>query len=96
MMRARDDEDSISTRLRTRRYQPDPRSVFQVTFMYMNSTIFEFNKMSTVATTILTSFAAAGIVVNHVRSWSEPYYATHMKNPFHEHVRETYRETRSE
>ncbi|KAH0955867.1 hypothetical protein HN011_006367 [Eciton burchellii] len=66
----------------------------KVTFMYMNSTIFEFNKMSTVATTILTSFAAAGIVVNHVRSWSEPYYATHMKNPFHEHVRETYRETR--
>lgn len=64
--------------------------------MYMNSTMFEFNKMSTVATTILASFAAAGIAVNHVRSWNEPYYATHMQNPFHEHVRETYRETRSE
>lgn len=71
--------------------------IFQVTFMYMNSTMFEFNKMSTVATTILTSFAAAGIAVNFVRSWSEPYYGyTHMKNPFHEHVKETYRETRSE
>jgi len=64
--------------------------------MYMNSTIFEFNKMTTVATTILASFEAAGISVNYVRTWNEPYYATHMKNPFHEHVRDTYRDTRSE
>lgn len=63
--------------------------------MHMNSTMFEFNKMSTVATTILASFEAAGITVNYHRSWSEPYYATHMKNPFHEHVKETYRDTRS-
>ncbi|XP_071581869.1 receptor-type guanylate cyclase Gyc76C-like [Temnothorax nylanderi] len=67
----------------------------KVTFMHMNSTMFEFNKMSTIATTILTSFEAAGISVNHRRSWNEPYYgATHMKNPFHEHVKQTYRETR--
>lgn len=65
--------------------------------MYMNSTMFEFNKMSTIATTILTSFEAAGISVNYLRSWSEPYYVhTHMQNPFHKHVRDTYRETRSE
>lgn len=66
--------------------------------MHMNSTMFEFNKMSTVATTILTSFEVAGITVNYRRSWSEPLhnYATHMKNPFHEHVKETYRDTRSE
>jgi len=64
--------------------------------MYMNSTTYEFNKMSTVATTILSSFEAAGIHVNYCRSWTEPYYATHMKNPFHDHVRETYRDTRSE
>ncbi|KAL0109405.1 hypothetical protein PUN28_014464 [Cardiocondyla obscurior] len=67
----------------------------KVTFMHINSTIFEFNKMSTVATTILASFEAAGIIVNHRRSWNEPYYgATHMKNPFYEHVRETYQDTR--
>ncbi|XP_071628567.1 guanylate cyclase 32E [Temnothorax longispinosus] len=66
----------------------------KVTFMHMNSTMFEFNKMSTIATTILTSFEAAGISVNYRRSWNEPYYATHMKNPFHEHVKQTYRETR--
>ncbi|XP_050465649.1 guanylate cyclase 32E isoform X2 [Cataglyphis hispanica] len=69
----------------------------KVTFMYMNSTIFEFNKMSTIATTILTSFEAAGISVTYLRSWSEPYYVdTHMPNPFHKHVRETFRKTRSE
>ncbi|XP_077268388.1 guanylate cyclase 32E isoform X2 [Temnothorax americanus] len=66
----------------------------KVTFMHMNSTMFEFNKMSTIAATILTSFEAAGISVNYRRSWNEPYYATHMKNPFHEHVKQTYRETR--
>ncbi|XP_020284969.1 guanylate cyclase 32E isoform X2 [Pseudomyrmex gracilis] len=66
----------------------------KVTFMYMNSTIFEFNKMSTVATTILSSFQNAGISVNFLRTWSEPYYVTHMKNPFDEYVKETYRETR--
>ncbi|XP_050465647.1 guanylate cyclase 32E isoform X1 [Cataglyphis hispanica] len=67
----------------------------KVTFMYMNSTIFEFNKMSTIATTILTSFEAAGISVTYLRSWSEPYYVdTHMPNPFHKHVRETFRKTR--
>lgn len=64
--------------------------------MHINSTMFEFNKMSTVATTILASFEAAGITVNYRRSWSEPYYATHMKNPFHELVKETYEDTRSE
>ncbi|XP_011254353.1 guanylate cyclase 32E [Camponotus floridanus] len=67
----------------------------KITFMYMNSTMFEFNKMSTIATTILTSFEAAGISVTYLRSWSEPYYVhTHMQNPFHKHVRDTYRETR--
>ncbi|XP_070160139.1 guanylate cyclase 32E [Polyergus mexicanus] len=67
----------------------------KVTFMYMNSTMFEFNKMSTIATTILTSFEAAGISVTYLRSWSEPYYVdTHMQNPFHKHVRETFRKTR--
>ncbi|XP_067205075.1 guanylate cyclase 32E [Linepithema humile] len=65
----------------------------KVTFMYMNSSIYEFNKMSTIATTILASFEAAGINVN-IRTWNEPYYATHMTNPFHEHVRNTYRDTR--
>lgn len=64
--------------------------------MYMNSTIFEFNKMSTVATTILSSFQNAGISVNFLRTWNEPYYVTHMKTPFDEFVKETYRETRSE
>ncbi|XP_025074947.1 guanylate cyclase 32E [Pogonomyrmex barbatus] len=66
----------------------------KVTFMYMNSTMFEFNKMSTVATTILKSFEAAGITVNYCRAWNEPYHVTHMKNPFHEHVKDTYRDTR--
>ena len=61
----------------------------------MNSTMFEFNKMSTVATTILMSFEAAGITVNYRRSWNEPYHVTHMKNPFHDLVRQTYRGTRS-
>ncbi|EGI65143.1 Guanylate cyclase 32E [Acromyrmex echinatior] len=66
----------------------------KVTFLYMNSTMFEFNKMSTVATTILMSFEAAGIAVNYCLSWNEPYHVTHMKNPFHELVRQTYRGTR--
>lgn len=64
--------------------------------MYMNSTLFEFNKMSTVAETILASFEAAGVTVNFLRCWEEPYHVTHMTNPFHQHVAETYRETRSE
>ncbi|XP_012148117.1 guanylate cyclase 32E isoform X1 [Megachile rotundata] len=66
----------------------------KVTFMYMNSTLFEFNKMSTVAETILSSFEAAGVTVNFLRCWEEPYHVTHMTNPFHRHVSETYRETR--
>ncbi|XP_043253868.1 guanylate cyclase 32E [Colletes gigas] len=66
----------------------------KVTFMYMNSTLFEFNKMSTIAKTILSSFEAAGVTVNFLRCWEEPYHVTHMTNPFHEHVSETYRETR--
>ncbi|CAK9821911.1 Guanylate cyclase 32E [Anthophora retusa] len=66
----------------------------KVTFMYMNSTLFEFNKMSTIAETILSSFEAAGVTVNFLRCWEEPYHVTHMTNPFHEHVSETYRETR--
>ncbi|XP_011145363.1 guanylate cyclase 32E [Harpegnathos saltator] len=66
----------------------------KVTFMYMNSTVYEFNRMSTVATTILASFEAAGISLNHLRCWEEPYYATHMENPFHKHVKETYADTR--
>ncbi|OAD60804.1 Guanylate cyclase 32E [Eufriesea mexicana] len=66
----------------------------KVTFMYMNSTLFEFNKMSTVAETILSSFEAAGVTVNFLRCWEEPYHVTHMTNPFHQHVSETYRETR--
>ncbi|XP_025987101.2 guanylate cyclase 32E [Solenopsis invicta] len=67
----------------------------KVTFMHMNATTFQFNKMSTIATTILASFEAAGITVNHRCMWSEPYFhATHMKNPFHKHVRDTYRDTR--
>ncbi|KAG7202068.1 hypothetical protein KM043_004743 [Ampulex compressa] len=66
----------------------------RVTFMYMNSTLFEFNKMSTVAKTILSAFEAAGITVNYLRCWEEPYHAKHMANPFHRHVSETYHETR--
>ncbi|XP_076232200.1 guanylate cyclase 32E isoform X1 [Calliopsis andreniformis] len=66
----------------------------KVTFMYMNSTLFEFNKMSTIAKTILSSFEAAGVTVNYLRCWEEPYHVTHMTNPFHEHVTETYQETR--
>ncbi|XP_066598424.1 guanylate cyclase 32E [Prorops nasuta] len=66
----------------------------KVTFMYMNSTKFEFNKMSTVASTILSSFRAAGVTVNFLRCWEEPYHVTYTNNPFHEHVKETYRETR--
>lgn len=64
--------------------------------MYMNSSLFEFNKMSTVATTILASLEAAGVTVNYLRCWDEPYHVTHMNNPFHKYVRETYRGTRSE
>lgn len=63
--------------------------------MYMNSSLFEFNKMSTVASTILSSFAIAGITVNYLKCWEEPYHVTHMKNPFHKLVSETYSETRS-
>nr|XP_031850372.1 guanylate cyclase 32E [Nomia melanderi] len=66
----------------------------KVTFMYMNSTLFEFNKMSTIAKTILSSFESAGVTVNFLRCWQEPYHVTHMTNPFHEHVTETYQETR--
>ncbi|XP_024220627.1 guanylate cyclase 32E [Bombus impatiens] len=66
----------------------------KVTFMYMNSTLFEFNKMSTIAETILSSFDSAGVTVNFLRCWEEPYHVTHMTNPFHKHVSETYRETR--
>lgn len=66
----------------------------KVTFMYMNSTLFEFNKMSTIAETILASFEAAGVTVNFIRCWEEPYHVTHMTNPFHKYVTETYRETR--
>jgi len=39
--------------------------------MYMDSTTYEFNKMSTVTTTILSSFEATGINVNYCRSWGE-------------------------
>lgn len=63
--------------------------------MYMNSPEYEFNKMSTVAKTIVTSFEAAGGKVNHIRCWEETYYPTHMENPFHRHVEDTYRDTRS-
>ncbi|XP_043474610.1 guanylate cyclase 32E isoform X1 [Leptopilina heterotoma] len=66
----------------------------KVSFLYMNSSLFEFNKMSTVASTILSSFAAAGITVNYLQCWEEPYHVTHMKNPFHKLVSETYSETR--
>ncbi|XP_054008171.1 guanylate cyclase 32E [Hylaeus anthracinus] len=66
----------------------------KVTFLYMNSTLFEFNKMSTIAKTILSSFETAGVTVNYLRCWQEPYYVTYMTNPFHELVRETYLETR--
>lgn len=70
---------------------------YQVTFMYMNSSLFEFNnKMSSVAMTILNSFESSGISVNYLRCWKEPYHVTHMNNPFHELVASTYRETRSE
>lgn len=63
--------------------------------MYMNSSLFEFNKMSTIASTILSSFETSGVQVNYIRCWDEPYHLTHMNNPFHKHVIETYRETRS-
>ncbi|XP_014300035.1 guanylate cyclase 32E [Microplitis demolitor] len=67
----------------------------KVTFMYMNSSLFEFNnKMSSVAMTILNSFESSGISVNYLRCWKEPYHVTHMNNPFHELVASTYRETR--
>lgn len=66
----------------------------KVSFLYMNSSLFEFNKMSTVASTILSSFALAGITVNYLQCWEEPYHVTHMKNPFHKLVSETYSETR--
>ncbi|XP_032675177.1 guanylate cyclase 32E isoform X2 [Odontomachus brunneus] len=80
----------------------------KVTFMYMNASVYEFNKMSTVAKTILASFEAAGISLNHVRCWEEPHYTTQtllmenrtmanrtiMENPFHAHVEDTYRDTR--
>ncbi|XP_033327038.1 guanylate cyclase 32E isoform X2 [Megalopta genalis] len=66
----------------------------KVTFMYMNSSRYEFNKMSTVAQTILSAFDAAGVTVNFLRSWQEPYFYGYTSNPFHEIVGETYRETR--
>ncbi|XP_012260738.2 guanylate cyclase 32E isoform X3 [Athalia rosae] len=66
----------------------------KVTFMYMNSSLFEFNKMSTVAETILSSFEASGITLNSLRCWGEPFHHTHMHNPFHQHVQDTYKETR--
>ncbi|KAK2576984.1 hypothetical protein KPH14_011947 [Odynerus spinipes] len=66
----------------------------KVTFMYLNSSLVEFNTLSTVANTILSSFEANGISVNFLRSWKEPYHVIHMQNPFHELVEETYRETR--
>ncbi|KAK0087232.1 hypothetical protein PV325_001474 [Microctonus aethiopoides] len=67
----------------------------RVTFMYMNTSLFEFNnKVSSVATTILNSFELSGITVNYLRCWKEPYHVTHMNNPFHELVATTYRETR--
>ncbi|XP_017892327.1 guanylate cyclase 32E-like isoform X3 [Ceratina calcarata] len=102
--RATSDKKEFSTFARTR--PPDTQisksvvSVLlafnwtKVTFMYMNSTLFEFNKMSTVAETILASFEAAGVTVNFLRCWEEPYHVTHMTNPFHKHVSETYQETR--
>ncbi|XP_024942197.1 guanylate cyclase 32E [Cephus cinctus] len=66
----------------------------KVTFMYMNSSQFEFNRMPTVAKTILSSLEAAGIDVNFLRCWDEPYHVNYMNNPFHKHVQETYLETR--
>ncbi|XP_078045416.1 guanylate cyclase 32E [Augochlora pura] len=66
----------------------------KVTFMYMNSSRYEFNKMSTVAQTILSAFDAAGITVNFLRSWQEPYFDGYTSNPFHDIVSETYLETR--
>ncbi|XP_046736974.1 guanylate cyclase 32E [Diprion similis] len=66
----------------------------KVTFMYMNSTLFEFNKMSTVAETILSSFDTAGITLNSLKCWGEPYLHTYVDNPFHQHVKDTYHETR--
>lgn len=62
--------------------------------MYMNSSEYEFNKMTTVATMILESFEAAGVSVKH-RCWSETYHSVYMENPFHELVEDTYRDTRS-
>ncbi|KYN04686.1 Guanylate cyclase 32E [Cyphomyrmex costatus] len=67
---------------------------YKVTFLFMNSTIFEFNKMSTLATTMIRSFEAAGINFNYRRSWNEPYHMNYTKNPFYKLVHETYRHTR--
>lgn len=65
--------------------------------MYMNSSRFEFNnKISSIASTILTSLRSAGIMVNYLRCWNEPYHVTHMNNPFHDLISSSYRESRSE
>ncbi|XP_035734350.1 guanylate cyclase 32E-like isoform X1 [Vespa mandarinia] len=67
----------------------------KVTFMYMNSSLVDFSKMSTIGTTILSSFENNGITVNFLRCWKDPYYLMkNVENPFNEIVKETYRETR--
>lgn len=68
----------------------------QVTFMYMNSSLVDFSKMSTIGMTILSSLENNGITVNFLRCWKDPYYLMkNVENPFNEIIKDTYRETRS-
>ncbi|XP_043487729.1 guanylate cyclase 32E [Polistes fuscatus] len=67
----------------------------KVTFMYLNSSLVDFNEMSIVGATILSSLENNGITVNFRRCWKDPYYfLENVTNPFHKIVKETYRETR--
>lgn len=69
----------------------------QITFLYMKSNLIDFYEITTVGKTIVSSLKSAGITINAIRHWEEPYRVVDdVKNPFHKLVDETYIETRSD
>ncbi|CAB0035081.1 unnamed protein product [Trichogramma brassicae] len=67
-----------------------------VSFVFMNTSNFDVYEGPTVARTILSSLANAGVELNSVSCWDESYRVVeqHLNNPFDKIIAETHRETR--
>ncbi|RZF40474.1 hypothetical protein LSTR_LSTR000353 [Laodelphax striatellus] len=63
----------------------------QVTFLYLRSVQDDFDK---VAATIQSVLETAGVKINMVRWWNEPYHRGYSENPFPKLLQDTYRDTR--